>query len=450
MCPPPHSSAMAAIPVQISEPNCRPLRWVLRSSSPFGVIARYAVGSPWALPQRRRAHRVAFLRTRAGVVCGSALCAAAAAARLAAGIFDCWLRGRSAPLAASDSPGLAECAAAAGVVAAVLGELRVRDSVPPHPDPAVRDTVGPHSGYGRAARVGAALGGMAAAGLGLLGRLRGSATVAASVCSTALLLLYAAARHCLLDDTCQMILWVRFFIDRLHARLGEDAFRVQFLPLLSDAQCDAIKAEAEEVSARIGWLTSRADAPVRQRLSQLPRTTALVAELFSRRVAPALARHYDVPQSALFLRDGFVIRYTAPSEAAPGPTEDEEHIAGLDLHADSDMLTFNCYLSDPADFGGGGTFVKYYGSVLHGDRGEALLHAGKLLHAGVPISHGTRYQLVGQVEVWDPEVAQLHSRILSNPSRYFQGASEAETVILDPPCDPGLQIDDYLLQLPAE
>ena len=66
----------------------------------------------------------------------------------------------------------------------------------------------------------------------------------------------------------------------------------------------------------------------------------------------------------------------------------------LDMHRDGSFLSFNILLSDAADFEGGGTYFDD-GLTAYLEQGDILIHSSKIKHAGLPITKGTRYLLVG-------------------------------------------------------
>ena len=67
----------------------------------------------------------------------------------------------------------------------------------------------------------------------------------------------------------------------------------------------------------------------------------------------------------------------------------------LKLHRDGSMVSFNILLNDSSEFEGGGTFFDKTGKVIEIDRGDCVIHSGRVLHAGHPITKGKRYILVG-------------------------------------------------------
>ena len=64
-------------------------------------------------------------------------------------------------------------------------------------------------------------------------------------------------------------------------------------------------------------------------------------------------------------QDAFVVRYDAAGQG------------GLATHTDDSELSFNLLLSDPADFGGGGTSFEAAGETARPQQGEMLFHFGR-------------------------------------------------------------------------
>jgi hypothetical protein len=73
----------------------------------------------------------------------------------------------------------------------------------------------------------------------------------------------------------------------------------------------------------------------------------------------------------------------------------------LPIHRDSSMITFNIALSqEKEDYSGGGTrFLISEPEVINIPRGYMMSHESKLYHSGQPITSGTRYILIGFVNV---------------------------------------------------
>ena len=73
---------------------------------------------------------------------------------------------------------------------------------------------------------------------------------------------------------------------------------------------------------------------------------------------------------------------------------------GAPLHVDTahKSLTVNVLLSDPGDFGGGGTYLGVLDATVMLKQGEVLVHPGELEHAGADITFGVRNLLVAFFE----------------------------------------------------
>jgi predicted 2-oxoglutarate/Fe(II)-dependent dioxygenase YbiX len=64
------------------------------------------------------------------------------------------------------------------------------------------------------------------------------------------------------------------------------------------------------------------------------------------------------------------------------------------MHHDGSFLSFNVLLSDTSDFEGGGTYFDD-GLTSHLEQGDILIHSSRIKHSGLSITKGTRYLLVG-------------------------------------------------------
>lgn len=94
--------------------------------------------------------------------------------------------------------------------------------------------------------------------------------------------------------------------------------------------------------------------------------------------------------------DIFVVKYDANGQNK------------LDLHRDSSALSFVLLLSNPDDFVGGGTYYQSADETIRPEQGGLALHCGKVRHAGVTITSGTRYILIGFMNVESTKIRQKH------------------------------------------
>jgi hypothetical protein len=84
--------------------------------------------------------------------------------------------------------------------------------------------------------------------------------------------------------------------------------------------------------------------------------------------------------------DLFIVKYKANDQSF------------LEIHKDGSFLSFNILLSNPRDFEGGGTYFDD-GLIMKGEQGDLIIHTSKMNHSGLPITKGTRYLLVGFVNL---------------------------------------------------
>lgn len=100
-----------------------------------------------------------------------------------------------------------------------------------------------------------------------------------------------------------------------------------------------------------------------------------------------IIKNYRLPKRDLLsISDIFLVKYSMDSQTH------------LELHQDGEFFSFNILLNKPSDFEGGGTYFE--DGLIHTlEQGELLLHCGKLRHAGLPITKGERYLLVGFINL---------------------------------------------------
>lgn len=160
-------------------------------------------------------------------------------------------------------------------------------------------------------------------------------------------------------------------------------------PLMSESQCAAIIAAAEEsAEARGGWTTSRhygvptTDVPV----ADVPAALAAFRECWARSLAPALAGLFPdavegAPASRLRVHDAFVVRY------------DSAERRGLPRHRDEAQVSATLALNAPPAYEGGGTHFPALGRAVDAGHvgGAVLFEGGAVEHAGAATTKGTRY-----------------------------------------------------------
>jgi hypothetical protein len=149
--------------------------------------------------------------------------------------------------------------------------------------------------------------------------------------------------------------------------------------------CRYLINESEKYAANNGgWTTKRhnnyptTDLPV----EKIPFIFGLVLETLHTIVIKVKKSYGLRDNMVINIHDLFVVKYK----------DSEQNY--LDMHLDGSFLSFNILLSNTADFEGGGTYFDD-GLISHLEQGDILIHSSKIKHAGLPITKGTRYLLVG-------------------------------------------------------
>jgi hypothetical protein len=149
--------------------------------------------------------------------------------------------------------------------------------------------------------------------------------------------------------------------------------------------CRYIINESEKYATNNGgWTKKRhnnyptTDLPV----ERIPSIFGLILETLHN-IVKKVKKSYGLKDNMVVnIHDLFVVKYK----------DNEQNY--LDMHRDGSFLSFNILLSDAADFEGGGTYFDD-GLTAYLEQGDILIHSSKIKHAGLPITKGTRYLLVG-------------------------------------------------------
>lgn len=161
----------------------------------------------------------------------------------------------------------------------------------------------------------------------------------------------------------------------------------------SAEECNfVLNALKDAVSKReSGWTTDRhaAYATTDVPCSEVTEIDAWVRESLSTRVFSKLAsRHgWSGESRGLYFRDLFFVKYSVDGQA------------GLALHRDGSIVSFNVLLNKAEEFEGGGTYVEADDCAYQIDQGDCFVHSGKLRHGGQPVTKGERFILVAFVDV---------------------------------------------------
>ncbi|QDZ22432.1 Fe2OG dioxygenase domain-containing protein [Chloropicon primus] len=171
---------------------------------------------------------------------------------------------------------------------------------------------------------------------------------------------------------------------------------------------DVLMCLREEMTGLgIGWHTKRHSAysTVDLPLLEVPKLDSKLRRVLWRTLLSELAARFGfLSESDLFFKDLFFVKYEA-GEGGDGKQ------AGLELHRDGSILSFNILLNPETGFEGGGTYFKHTDRTVEISQGDCVVHSGTVLHAGRKITKGKRFILVGFVEA-NPSVVPYHVRNL--------------------------------------
>lgn len=153
--------------------------------------------------------------------------------------------------------------------------------------------------------------------------------------------------------------------------------------------CNWIINESENYALNNGgWMTNRhnkyptTDLPV----DKIPSIFGFIISTFQY-IFNKISKSYCISSTTKYdIKDLFIVKY------------EKEKQNSLELHHDGSFLSFNILLSNTTNFEGGGTYFSD-GIISYLEQGDMLVHSGKIKHAGLPITNGTRYLLVAFIDV---------------------------------------------------
>lgn len=152
--------------------------------------------------------------------------------------------------------------------------------------------------------------------------------------------------------------------------------------------CNWIISEAENFASKNGWTTTRhinyptTDIPV----EKIPKIFTFILES-TKNLCNEIEKYYNLSTDIRFnIIDLFIVKYDINKQNY------------LDIHTDGSFFTFNIALNDSKDYEGGGTYFED-GLITKLEKGDVLIHSGKIKHGGIEITKGVRYLLVGFLDI---------------------------------------------------
>jgi hypothetical protein len=186
-------------------------------------------------------------------------------------------------------------------------------------------------------------------------------------------------------------------IDDINSIMDENAVisynrflqRFSYQKIFTNDICRWIINECENyANSNGGWTTKRhvkyptTDLPIENVKPIFP----FIVETF-KTIADKIKKSYNLNDDIkLNFVDVFIVKYKHNEQSF------------LELHKDGSFLSFNILLSNQDDFEGGGTYFDD-GLIMTQEQGDLTIHSSKIKHAGLPITKGTRYLLVGFVNI---------------------------------------------------
>lgn len=158
---------------------------------------------------------------------------------------------------------------------------------------------------------------------------------------------------------------------------------------LTDDICNFILHEVTIYANEHGWTTLRhanyptTDLPIISMQNIFP----FIKSITIQSIFALIKKKYRLPDFIeLEIKDLFIVKYSIDTQNK------------LNLHKDGSFFSFNILLNNVSDFEGGGTYFED-GLIYNSEKGELMIHCGKIRHAGFPITMGERYLLVGFINV---------------------------------------------------
>jgi hypothetical protein len=165
--------------------------------------------------------------------------------------------------------------------------------------------------------------------------------------------------------------------------------RFHYTKIYTPDICRFIINESEKYAQNNGgWTTKRhnnyptTDLPV-EKITSIFGLVLESMNTISNKVSKSYGLHENMK---INITDLFVVKYKDDAQNQ------------LEMHCDGSFLSFNILLSDKNDFEGGGTYFDD-GLTAHLEQGDIFIHSSKIKHAGLPITKGTRYLLVGFLNI---------------------------------------------------
>lgn len=164
--------------------------------------------------------------------------------------------------------------------------------------------------------------------------------------------------------------------------------RFKHTNIISENICKWLINESEKYAINNGGWTSENFITYKTldiKLEKIPNIFEYFLNIEIKNILDTIQKDYCLPINTEFIiTDLNIIKYKKGIQE------------GLDFHRDNSFITFNICLND--DFEGGGTLFED-GLLMLTNKGDMIVHSGKINHKGIPILSGERYILIGFVDI---------------------------------------------------
>ena len=181
--------------------------------------------------------------------------------------------------------------------------------------------------------------------------------------------------------------------------MGVNGVMMSSQPIISPMNCTRWVQIAESAAKRAnGWSTRRhravptTDLPIHK----IPELIGAWNELMANTICPLL--RFVIPGVTvddIQVHDAFIVKYDA--------THGQRF---LPLHTDEGDWSLTLALNDENEYDGGGTVFEEQRLLIRPNIGELVAFRSSLLHAGAPISRGTRYIIAAFLFISQPNLKE--------------------------------------------
>lgn len=158
---------------------------------------------------------------------------------------------------------------------------------------------------------------------------------------------------------------------------------------LSRRECQFIIDEAEKNE----WTKKRHRyyPTIDQQIKDIPSVSFLFKKI-ENKIYPFLKEKYQIENASI--NDFFIVKYDTSNDG----------MDKLDIHRDTSVINIIVSLNSLNEYDGGGTYFPEFKKVIKPEQGHVLVSTGKMKHGGFKITSGTRYILIGFIDVKDINV----------------------------------------------